>query len=85
MACNCKTNEQILKLHRKYGNTIRTSWKERINFRFSEGMKLLLIYLMTIIFFPFILLFAIIVIINGKGKINVNKTLKLLLGKKGDE
>ena len=36
MGCNCKTTEKILKIHKKYGYEVQTSWKERVNYKITN-------------------------------------------------
>lgn len=81
MGCNCKVNKEIMKIHKEYGHNVNAPWKERVKFKFEEGVKLFIASLFVIIFFPLIFIFVIAFAIAGNGKINVNKLLRVILRK----
>ena len=81
MACDCKVNKQILKLHKEYGTKIYTPWKERIKFSFEEGLKFILIALLAILCFPVFFIFVLYMTLKGGSQFNVNKILRFILRK----
>lgn len=81
MGCNCKVNKEIMKIQKEYGHKIDVSWKERMKFKFEEGLKLIIASFFIILCFPLIFVFVIIFTIRGNGKINVNKVLRFILRK----
>lgn len=81
MACDCKVNKQIIKLHKEYGKKINLPWKEKIGFRLEEGLKFIVLSLLIIIFLPIIFVYFFIRIITGNGYFNVNKMLRFILRK----
>ena len=81
MGCNCKVNEEILKLHKEYGHNIHTPWKTRAKFKLTEGIKMFFVFLIIVIFFPVILAFFFITVLRGRRHININKILRFLLRK----
>jgi len=83
MGCNCKATEQIIKIHKNYGHEINNPWHEKLGFKLWEGIKLIFIALLFVVFFPVIFIFGIAMIISGKGIINVNKLLNFFLRKNG--
>jgi hypothetical protein len=85
MGCNCKANEEILKIHKQYGHAIGSPWKERVQFRLEEGFKYILLCLLCILCFPLILILTIFFLAKGSGSINVNKLIRFLLRKDYDE
>jgi hypothetical protein len=85
MGCNCKANEEILKIHKQYGHAIGAPWKERVQFRLEEGFKYILLCLLCILCFPLILILTIFFLVKGSGNINVNKLIRFLLRKDYDE
>lgn len=77
-ACNCKVNQHITYLHKKYGNEIPVSKKSHINFLVKQFFKNMLWYLLMIIIFPLIFLHIIsISLFTKKKKINIGKILGL--------
>lgn len=82
MSCNCKVNKEIMKLHKEYGHDVRTPWKTRAKFKITEGIKLLILFLLMVVLLPLIFIFVIICVIRGKGHININKMLKFIMRKK---
>ncbi len=85
MGCNCKVNEQILFLHKKFGNKINVSWKERGKFKITEFFKTIIIFLITLITTPILIIYFIIEIILGKNKFNINSILRKILKKNRNE
>ena len=45
MGCNCKANQQILKITKQYGHKINVPWKDKLMFKTEEGIKIIIIYL----------------------------------------
>jgi lipopolysaccharide/colanic/teichoic acid biosynthesis glycosyltransferase len=82
MGCNCKANEKILNIHKKYGQESWVSNGHKIKFRIVELLKLILLFLICLFFLPLIIIIVIIISINGKGSININQILKIFLNKK---
>ena len=79
MSCNCKTSEKILKFHRKYGNQMRLSWKERIHFTMEETIKFVILALVVVFLFPIILIVIVVMIALGKANFDLNNILRFLL------
>ena len=85
MGCNCKANESIRKITKKYGKETYLSFKEKIIFRTEESVKFLLLLLLVIIASPIILIVLVILIIIGKYNINIDNVLNILLRRNKDE
>lgn len=83
MGCNCKVNNEILKLHKEYGQNVQVPWRERAKFKLIEGIKLAAALLLIIPLLPLVFIFVLVSLIKGKGRIDVNKTLRILLRKNG--
>ena len=78
MACNCKVNQQIDYLHKKYGHNIPVSKKTTISFNVKEWFKNLLISVVVLLFSPILLLHVLYVSIFRKDKpISVKKLMNL--------
>ena len=76
--CNCKVNQQIDYLHKKYGHNIPVSKKTTISFNIKEWLRNLLVGAITIIFSPIFLLHVLYVSIFKKHKaISVRKLMSL--------
>ena len=82
MGCNCKTTERIIKMHKEYGYKVNTSWGEKIKFRISEIIKILITLFIVLIFSPLIFIVLIICAFIGKTTININNVFKFFLKKK---
>jgi hypothetical protein len=82
MACNCKANEQIMKIQRHYGYKVNLPLNEKIKFLTEEGFKFIILVLILLVCSPFIFLGMFIMSITGKGVININNVTKLFLKKK---
>lgn len=85
MGCNCKVNEQALKIHKEYGYESRASWKERIHFNLGSVLKLIIVTLLMILFFPIIALIITVKVIGGKRRFDVNKIVKRILARGKNE
>ena len=72
MACACKVNQDISYLHEKFGNQKDVSKKEITNFRITEFLKKIIIYLVTLLMLPF-MFFNVIFILFKK-----DKTIKII-------
>ena len=69
MACNCKVNQQITYLEKKYGHNMPVSKKTTIS---------LFTFLIGVIFLPFIILHIIFISIFTKDKkLSIKKLLRL--------
>lgn len=82
MGCNCKTTERIIKIHKEYGYKVNTSWGEKIKFRISEIIKILITLFIVLIFSPLIFIILIIRAFIGKTTINISNVLSFFLKKK---
>jgi len=77
-ACNCKVNQQISYLHKKYGNKIPVSKESKIRFTIKEKLKHFLIYIIEILFLPVMFLYVFYVAIFSKKKqISIKKLLNV--------
>lgn len=85
MSCNCKATKHILNIHKKYGHNTSVPWKEKLTFKTEENIKIILAFLLAIIFFPIFLLVLLIGVFRGKTIINFNKILNKLLRYKKNE
>ena len=56
MACNCKVNQKLDYLHKKYGNKVPVSKKTEISFLVKEKAKEILVFIITLIFLPVMLI-----------------------------
>ena len=81
MGCNCKVNEKIFKINKNYGFQSTVNVSERILFKVRETIKLILLLPITLIALPILIAMIPIVAIKGKGNVNINKMLNLLLRK----
>lgn len=78
MACNCKVNQQITYLHKKYGHKIPVSKESKIRFTVREGFKNFLVYIIAILFTPIIFLYILYVTLFTKDKrISMKKVFNL--------
>jgi lipopolysaccharide/colanic/teichoic acid biosynthesis glycosyltransferase len=85
MGCNCKATEQILKINKKYGHDINAPLSEKIVFKTEEIIKIVLAFIIAVIFSPIFLVILVFLSFRGKTVINFNKILnKLLKGKKNE-
>jgi hypothetical protein len=66
MGCNCKANQQILKITKQYGHKINVPWKDKLMFKTQEGVKVIAIYLLFLIFSPFIFIIFFLLIRKSK-------------------
>lgn len=83
MGCNCKATEHILKVHKKYGREVSVPWSEKIKFNTEEIIKMVLAFVLSLIFSPIMLIILIVFAFQGKSVININNILyKLLKHKK---
>lgn len=69
MSCNCKVNQQILKINKQYGHKTNIPFKDKFLFKTEEGFKTILLYLMVLIFFPLIFMFFIFLIRKRKNRV----------------
>ena len=76
MSCNCKANEQILKIQRNYGRQVNLSIGERLRFTVMETIKYIIISFLLLIAFPFILIAVVVMNATGYGRINLNAIRK---------
>lgn len=76
MSCNCKANEQILKIQRNYGRKVNLTVGERLRFTIVETIKYIIISFLILIALPFILIAVIIMNATGYGRINLNAIRK---------
>ena len=77
MGCNCKTNQQISYLQRKYGDNQPKSKSTHIREMVSIGIKNFFLILLMI---PLVPIFGLILIIRHlftKKPINIKKTFKI--------
>lgn len=81
MGCNCKANEQILKIHKDYGQKLNNTWQDRAMFRIKETFKVLIVLCLLFIFFPITLGVLIYLVIKGKRHFNFSIILKKMVGK----
>lgn len=78
MACNCKVNQQISYLHKKYGHNIPVSKQSKIRFTVREKLKNFLVYIIEILFLPIILIYILYKALFAKNKIvSMKKILNL--------
>lgn len=83
MGCNCKVKKDIITIHKKYGQKINVSWKERTLFNVKNKL-LQIVYILIMLFLsPVIILFFIFFLVKGNKVININKILGKLMGKNG--
>lgn len=85
MGCNCKANEEIFKLQRKYGTKRNLTFKEKIVFYSEESVKLIMLFILTIILFPLICLGLLVTALNNHGRVNIKKLLNKILRKNRNE
>ena len=77
-ACNCKVNQQITYLHKKYGHNIPVSKSSHIGFMVKQFFRNILWYLLMIVIFPLIFLHVVAVsLFTKKKKISIKKILGL--------
>ena len=75
--CNCKVNQQIDYLHKKYGHNIPVSKKTTISFGVKERLKNFLIGVVTILLSPILLLHILYISIFRKDKsVSVRELIK---------
>ena len=78
MACNCKVNQQITYLHKKYGHKIPVSKQSKIRFTVRESFKNFLVFIISILFSPIIFLYILYVALFTKNKqISMKKVFNL--------
>lgn len=82
MGCNCKATQQIIKIHKEYGYKIKAPFKERVKYTFSEALRMIMVVIIAILFFPFTLIALIVMTVSGKRNFNINNLLGVLLGKR---
>ena len=76
MSCNCKVNQKIDYLHKKYGHNIPVSKKTKISFTIKETIKKILAFCVGILFLPIILIYVFwLGIFSKKKQISVKKIL----------
>lgn len=77
-SCNCKVNQQIDYLHKKYGHNIPVSKKTTISFNIKEWFRNLLISIVVVLFSPILLLHVLYVSIFRKDKsVSIRKLMNL--------
>lgn len=82
MGCNCKTNEKIKLLTKKYGYNINVSNKESMYFTISEIVKYVILFILGILLLPISVMIILFLIFNGKTNFNVYNFTNFLLRKK---
>lgn len=82
MGCNCKTTENIIKLHKKYGKEIDIPNKKKFLFKVKESIKYTLVLLIGLISLPIIFIIVLSLTFSGKRYFNINKIINRLLRKK---
>ena len=85
MACNCKANEQILNLQRKYGTKVKASISDKIHFFVVESIKMILLFLILIPFIPIAFIGLLIMNLIGNNRIKLNRLINILTNRKGNE
>jgi hypothetical protein len=81
MGCNCKTTENIIKFHDKYGEKVNVSWGKMVGFKTGEFIKIMLVLLLSVIILPITFTWIIIRVFRGKTTIDINQIIKKLLRK----
>ena len=72
--CNCKVNQQIDYLHKKYGHNIPISKKTHIAFTIGERIRHFFVYLLLVFISPILLFYIFYKLFFTKDKtININK------------
>lgn len=82
MGCNCKTTENIIKLHKEYGKEIDIPNKKKILFKIKESIKYTLVLLIGLISLPIIFIIVLSLTFSGKRYFNISKIINRLLRKK---
>ena len=82
MGCNCKVNEKILRIHKKYGHRTNVKNSEKLFFHLKEKLKLFLLLPILIIFVPIIIIWIISSIVKGENNINISNFLNYFFKKK---
>jgi hypothetical protein len=77
MGCNCKTNQQISYLQKKYGDKIPVSKVTHIREMVSKTIKTILLVILMIPIVPIFGLFLLIRYFFTKKPINIKKTFKI--------
>ena len=78
MACNCKVNQQITYLHKKYGHKIPVSKQSKIRFTVRESFKNFLVFIISILFSPIMFFYVLYVAFFTKNKqISMKKVFNL--------
>ena len=77
MGCNCKANQQISYLQRKYGDNQPKSKATHIREAVSETIKTILLIILMIPIVPIFTIFLIIRYFFIKKPINIKKTFKI--------
>lgn len=85
MSCNCKANEQILKIQRNFGSKVSPPISEKLKFLIEEGLKTLVLMLMLIPVTPILFIGVILMNLMGFRHINLNKIVNLIRKQKGNE
>ena len=83
MSCNCKVNQQIDYLHKKYGHEIPVSKTKKVSFTVGETFKNIFVALIAIVLSPILLLHILYVSIFKKDKtISAKKLMNLTKARK---
>lgn len=82
MGCNCKVNEKILKINKKYGVNTNAKISEKIIFKLKEIGLIIGIIPLYIICLPIVLTILLVKFVKGERNINVNKFLRIFYKKK---
>lgn len=85
MACNCKANEQILNLQRRFGTKVKAPISDKIQFFVVESIKMILLFLILIPFIPIAFIGLLIMNLTGNNRINLNRLINILTNRKGNE
>ena len=75
MACQCKVNQQIDYLHKKYGDNTPENKKTNIRGSMLAAFENVVIFLLVLPLAPFMILFGAASLLGGK-RIKIDKFLK---------
>lgn len=78
MGCNCKVNQKITYINRKYGHKVPISKQSSIKLKIKYIFRDMFLYALTILFIPFVFLHILFVSLFTKDKkLNIKKILRL--------
>ncbi len=76
--CNCKVNQQIDYLHKKYGHEIPVSKTKKVSFTVGETFKNMFVAIITMVLSPILLLHVLYVSVFKKDKtVSAKKLMNL--------